>query len=68
MAYYTVQDRVFEKGDKVYVVNCGNPKYEIEDGKQIISASADSARGISARSRRIEEVVTENGELRDNFK
>lgn len=67
MAYYTVQDRTFEKGDKVYVVSCGNPDYEIEPGKQVISADAESTRGISARSRKIEEVVTEDGELRDEF-
>lgn len=64
MAYYTIQDRVFEKGDKVYVVNCGNPDYEIAPRKQVISADSDSASDISATPKPIEEVVTEEGELK----
>ena len=68
MTYYSVNDRTFQKGDLVYVVACGNPDYEIESRKQIISADSETASDISATAKPIEEVVTEQGELRESYK
>lgn len=69
MAYYEKPTgESFEKGDKVVVVTVGNPELEVAEGKQVISANKAAKRGITARGTPIEEVLTEDGELRDRFK
>lgn len=69
MVYYRKNtNEEFEKGDKVYLVNCGNPNHEIEDGKTVVAAGKKSTKQISASPFKIEEVVTEDGELQDRFK
>lgn len=64
MAYYANPNHSFNRGDKVVVVNCGNPALEVANGKMVVPLSVASQRGVSANGRPIEEVVDENGNLR----
>jgi hypothetical protein len=65
MAYYSNPNHSFNQGDRVLVVNCGNPDLSVAPGKMIVPVSVGTKRGVShSGGRQIEQVVDENGELR----
>ena len=64
MAYYSNPKHSFNRGDKVVVVNYGNPALEVASGKMVVPLSVASDRGVIVNGRPIEEVVDEDGNLR----